>query len=286
MQNYKKAQADQLKELLLDKLSDDIEICNDDFGDTYVELPNELGIIRISPKGDGIHYKYEIWVGKAGNQSLFSKSIDVPIGKLIENIFGLCDASLTIEKLKEKNIADSRNRLKGEDAQDADFQECEDAEDIDEKNVYQYFKNEAGKMGKSKDILKNKDLYSLQTLVKTTPAMLDIMPSAGFQLLKKRVLGEQIEPVVKPTTNGEVPISLNENRDVSKPYQNTLGNKTMILVDGRVEFVNKEVLEEAKSQMSHKLSWTPEEGCVLINSNEKTQMPKAFSDIRNSNLRK
>ena len=49
------------------------------------------------------------------------------------------------------------------------------------------------------------------------------------------------------TTHGGAPVSINESRDISKPYQDTLGGKKLVYVPGKgAVFVNENQLPPKK----------------------------------------
>lgn len=134
-----------------------------------------------------------------------------------------------------------------------------DETDVEPNDVWETIRELAKENGESTDPIRNKNLFDLrQGLCVSRAPFAESAPATGSRDATPAVHGS--------TTHGGHPCSLNEGRDASRPYADTLGGKVLRYIPGLgAVFVNKKDLPPEK-----KLAWTPENGVVLTEANKPT----------------
>lgn len=134
-----------------------------------------------------------------------------------------------------------------------------DEMEVEPNDVWETIRELAKENGESDDIIRNKSLFDLrQGLCVSRAPFTGSNSFLGETESRSKVKGDTMH-------NGS-PVSLNEGRDASRPYADTLGGKVLRYVHGiGAVFVNKSDLPPQR-----KLAWTPENGIVLTDANEPT----------------
>lgn len=175
---------------------------------------------------------------------------NVPLGDLTKWLFTVCDGV--------------QNKVAARDRDEAETE-------VEPNEVYEVLKDLAASSGHSTDILRNKDLFDLkQGLCVSRPPFDREQSPESFVA---ETSGSQVSASLRGSTmkNG-APVSLNENRDVSRPFSSTLGNKVLVYLPGvGATLVDKSQLPEKK-----KLNWSPEHGVILTEASEPTRRPSWF----------
>jgi len=145
----------------------------------------------------------------------------------------------------------------------ADSESGNDVE-ITNDDVWGTIKELARETGKSDDILRNKDLFDLkQGLCVSRPPFNRTQSPESFVA---ETSGSQVSSSLKGSTmhNDGKPVSINENRDLSRPYGDTLGGKKLVYLENiGATFVNKSDLPKKL-----KLNFDPNSGQVIFTSED------------------
>jgi hypothetical protein len=177
---------------------------------------------------------------------VIQQSENVSAGDLIRWLFFISDA---IQKRAEQN------------------QPSEPVEDVAVNDAYSVLKELAEETGKATDPIRNKSLFDLrQGLVMAKPPF--------DQRSGRRFFGQDFAPGHTPdpevsasvrgdTTHNGHPVSLNENRDASRPYANTLGGMKLVYVQGE----GAVLVDAAQIPPSKKLAWDAKHGVILTDEN-------------------
>ncbi len=208
------------------------QITMDDAG--TITLTMDSAKIEVVPQG--IHFGVRTYVD--GEQA--SETDKIPTGDLIRYLFGIVDKVQT------------RIALGKDDANSID--------DISSDDAFSTLKEFARETGKSDDILRNKDLFDLKQglVVRKSPFSGRRFSGDDFNS------GHNPDVEISASLKGERtkdghPVSINESRNISTPYADTLGGKKLVYLPGQGA-----VLVNAKDMPpKRKLNFDPEHGVVL-----------------------
>jgi hypothetical protein len=212
-----------------------------------------------------------------GNFSLHSsidgeviqQSENVSAGDLIRWLFFIADA---IQKRAEQN------------------QPSEPADDVSPSEVFSILKELAKETGKATDPIRNKSLFDLrQGLVMAKPPFAQRHASLAegkrecawckttmgdapgvatvthgiCRDCKAKMLGNSSGSLKGSTMHEGHPVSINENRDISRPFSDTLGGKKLVYVQGE----GAVLVNAADIPAPRKLAWHAEHGVILTDEN-------------------
>lgn len=242
-----------------------------------------------------------------GNGELIQQSENVSVADLITFLFSVCDQLQKLETLEKR---------KAEKGIDNDLLDSNDTDlQVEVSDVWSIIRELAKESGKSDDVLRNPDLFSLrQGLVFADSPFRsgrrfsgnDFSPMSGSKTENVKHPRKPIEPLqvsegervcswcgkvlgdnpnVQGTTHGICPsckekmlngkttsgslkgstmhdgkpVSLNECRDISKPYCSTLGNKKLVwtLNEGAT------LVDKSRLPKKLKLNWSPLHGVIF-----------------------
>jgi hypothetical protein len=138
-----------------------------------------------------------------------------------------------------------------------------DETEVEPNDVWETIRELAKASGRSTDPLRNKDLFDLRQGL--------CVSRAPFAESARATVSNGATPAVHgATTHNGSPVSLNEGRDASRPYADTLGGKVLRYIHGiGCVFVNKSDLPKEKF-----LSWNASKGHVeLVEGKENVKRP-------------
>lgn len=138
-----------------------------------------------------------------------------------------------------------------------------DESEVESNDVWETIRELALENGESGDVIRNKNLFDLrQGLCVSRAPFAESVPATGSK--------DETPAVHGSTTHSGKPVSLNEGRDASRPYADTLGGKVLRYVHGiGCVFVNKSDLPKEKF-----LSWNDSKGHVeLVEGKENVKRP-------------
>jgi hypothetical protein len=173
---------------------------------------------------------------------VIQQSENVSAGDLIRWLFFIADA---IQKRAEQN------------------QPSEPVEDVAVNDAYSVLKELAEETGKATDPIRNKSLFDLRQGL--------VVDKGGSG---RRFFGQDFapgytpDPEVSASVRGDTkhnghPVSLNENRDISRPFSDTLGGRKLVYVQGE----GAVLVNAADIPPSKKLAWDAEHGVILTDEN-------------------
>jgi hypothetical protein len=245
---------------------------SDAFPQTNIVIEKDNLTLRILTKGASL-FDVETMVGSRR----LPRKTALSYSKMLQYVFDACGAEDVTAEIVNGIGKPKKTPLWAPPESDEDFSYSDAYETLKELAV------SSGAYG-GDDILRNHSLVDLRALVVSKNKSITPQPyptlreqlSARFDRQpmgqKKTTLRETIIPrhLRADKLKGGAPISLNENRDVSRPYGNTLGGKKLIMhpIHGAI-FVDKAELPEGK-----KLSYDPVHGAIMINESEETKRGK------------
>lgn len=181
-----------------------------------------------------------------GAGELVQDSENFSTGDLIKFLFSVCDG-------QQKRAAEKEIETDIFNSSDANLQ-------VEINDAWNVLKELAKEAGHSDDILRNKDLFDLrQGLI--------VSKNENVKHAKESEKAIETSGSLKGATmHGEHPVSINENRDPSRPYQSTLGNKKLVYtLNEGATLVDKNRLPKKK-----KLNWHPDYGIILTDESVPT----------------
>lgn len=242
-------------------------------------LLEESGNIRIKSDDlnleiiphDGQLFTVKILIG---GKTILEKR-NLPYSKMLQFVFESAMAEIETRKL----VAGIGQ---GNETDDPESCADEDEEEVTEADCFEVLKELAGEIGQPTDIIRNKSLIDLRGLVVANPSInpqpfitlreqlaekFDQKPQGEKSALREETIPQNLRGA--KTLYG-APVSLNERRDVSRPYKSTLGKNMTLAMHPQLGAVIVD-----KSQVDHgmKLSWDHEQGAVLVPDNEPTKRP-------------
>jgi hypothetical protein len=255
-------------------LADDDDIWVDDFGATNIISDNGLLKIWVNPKGGGF-YDVDVMIG----QKIQPRKVQISFGNAVQYIFDLFASVDTMEDYASAEKYVTRQVL------DTDNTNLE----VEPSEAYEILRELASELGKPTDLFRNKDLFDLNKLSTAAPkpiagpySLLDELENAfgsgsvSGSATENVFYPKESEPPLSSSLKGSQihaghPVSLNECRDISRPYQRTLGNK--VLVDlGFPHGV--QLVDKADVPAKKYLSWNPKTGGIeLVEGQENVIRP-------------
>jgi len=195
--------------------------------------------IRIAQETNG---NFSVQSSVAGE--VVQEKDNVPTGNLIRWAFEI------VSKIQDR-VAD---RESGNDVE------------ITNDDVWGTIKELARETGKSDDILRNKDLFDLKQGLCVSRPPFDISGRRFFgDDFINETSGSQVSSSLKGSTMHDgAPVSVNEGRDISRPYADTLGGKKLVYLESiGATFVNKSDLPKKQ-----KLNFDPVSRQVIFTSED------------------
>jgi hypothetical protein len=131
--------------------------------------------------------------------------------------------------------------------------------EISNDEIFSTLKELARESGMSDDILRNKDLFNLKKL-SVPKSENSIHPKESVPAM------ESSSSVMGSNTHNGHPVSLNEARDASRPYADTLGGKKLVYLPG----IGATFVDVNEITPQRKLNFDPVYGVVLTESSQPT----------------
>lgn len=137
-------------------------------------------------------------------------------------------------------------------------------DDVSPGDAFSVLKELALENGRPGDLLRNKDLFSLRQGLVLNPNTISGRRFFENDFNSGHTADNEVSASLKGSRMHEgKPVSINENRDASRPYANTLGNKKLVYLP----HVGATLVDKSQLPPQKKLSWDARHGVVLVDEN-------------------
>jgi hypothetical protein len=210
----------------------------DDSGTITLNL--DTAKIEIIPQGNAFGVRTYV------NGEQKTETDKVPVGTLIPFLFSMVDKLQTLDAMEDES----------------------GVEDVSASDAFSVLRELASESGHSTDILRNKDLFDLkQGLVVSKSPFGTGRRFNGEDFNSGHTADNELSASLRgDTMHHGKPVSINEQRDVSKPYSDTLGGKKLVYLPG----VGATLVDKSELPPQKKLNFDPEHGVILTDETTPT----------------